>query len=130
MRRRCPHRLKLRQSNSSAVCECRHPSAVFKFHAEKRSTEGGEEREREREEEQSSQQRRRVTDFGIRQIPFKSRHFLSKTRSSERVGETQRREQGGLFLPEPKRRVENMEKVLATSWRLGGRFTRVEVRRD
>ena len=44
--------------------------------------------ERERE--------RRVTDFGIRQIPFKSRHFLSKTR--RRDGETVQREQGGLIL--------------------------------
>ena len=96
-----------------------------------------EERERKREErrvEEQSSQRRRVTDFGIRQIPFKSRHFLSKTRRRERERERER-EQGGLFLPEPKRRVENMEKVLATSCRVvdgedGGRFTRVEVRRD
>ena len=48
---------------------------------------------REREgtiREGAARRRRRVTDFGIRQIPFKSRHFLSKTRSRKREGEKER----------------------------------------
>ena len=103
--RRCPHRLKLRQ--------CRHPSAVFKFHGERGKPRG--EGEKEGGEESrgtiipaaAGDGFRNPTDsFQIPTLPFKN---TQRRRDRE---ERREREQGGL---PPKRRVENMEKVSATS---------------
>ena len=124
--RRCPHRLKLRQ--------CRHPSAVFKFHGERGKPRG--EGEKEGGEESRGTiipaARRRVTDFGIRQIPFKSRHFLSKTRRGGETGRKGGRESKEVSLQsavwktwkkfQPPRRVRG--------WIQRGRFTRVGLGKD